>query len=150
MWFPVPAAAVLQQTLLSQIFWEKILWSELQPARGQVKELRRWVPIKLQQCQNKEQVSIRDDVQETILKRLQRWQPKTCEGWKEDTTEATLNHKANVNSQEGRSWLWLVSEGEMLHRHAVHFAVWFRGLTAEEDDRKLQAEHLTSAERDEG
>lgn len=38
----------------------------------------------------------------------------------------------------------------MLHHHAVHFAVWFRDLTAEEDDRKLQAELLTSAERDEG
>lgn len=64
MWFPVPAAAVLQQALLSQIFWEKILWPELQPAGGQVKELRRWVLIKLQQCWNKEQVGIRDDVQE--------------------------------------------------------------------------------------
>lgn len=115
-WIPISAAAATSGTSASSAqlqIPEKLLQPWSQAARGQAKELRRWVLIKTLQGQKTEQVGIRDE-----------------QVFRKGSAEV-----GKLNSQEGGSWLWLLAGGEMLHLPAVHLVIWFKVLTAEEDEK---------------
>lgn len=129
------SALVLQQALFIYKFLKSCCSPGHRPPEARTRSSRGefWSSV----CRARRQNKWASWTNKYVDKALQRWELKTCEYKREDMTEERLDCQVKVNSQEGRNWLWLLAGRGMLHLHAVHWVIWFKVLTAEEDEKIL-------------